>query len=354
MKNVVILLGVFVLSLVASASVANAACYSEPKYVKTVNTSDWYEITNNCGGDISVHYATRNDTFGTQEWAVTVQACGDTATFAYDPKQLVGNVTIESGPDAVSRLCVAKDARRDDAVSKSGGAPVQGGAKSQQAAAPAQADDEISRRLAAAEGRVAHAKQNDERQRDDFAQEASDADRRFQAVKAEEEADAAAQQAKIDRAVAKCAADHDQAVAVCTGNTNQYRKENFVSSWVNLESSTCLTAAIRDQRLCEAIAKRAPQSTIDRLTQDWAESDSLHKRVEDSYGSYLPQNADDDSTAAPVDQSPTPSYQNPAPQRRVTTALFPQMPAVTVPSPVQPRPGGGFNCPYANQACAVH
>jgi hypothetical protein len=58
MKNVVVLLGVFVLSLVASASVADAACCSEPKYVKTVNTSDWYEITNNCGGDISVHYAT--------------------------------------------------------------------------------------------------------------------------------------------------------------------------------------------------------------------------------------------------------------------------------------------------------
>jgi hypothetical protein len=48
-------------AILTSATAANAACYSERKYFKTVNTSDWYEITNNCGGDISVHYATHNN-----------------------------------------------------------------------------------------------------------------------------------------------------------------------------------------------------------------------------------------------------------------------------------------------------
>jgi hypothetical protein len=122
----------------------------------------------------------------------------------------------------------------------------------------------------------------------------------------------AVESAKQESRVTKCRSDYDQGVATCNGNTGQFRKENFVASWVDLESRTCMSAASRQERLCEAIARREPQSNIDALTQASAESDNLHERISNSYGDWLPQNVgvDPGPSYAPNYHVPSQTYQS--------------------------------------------
>jgi hypothetical protein len=101
-----------------SARAEGDECYTQPHKFKTVGTSDWYEVTNDCGGSITIHYATKSKIIrGTQSQSVTVEGCGTRGTFAYSKDTIVGKPKIDMSPEAKSRTCVAKAARRtDDAV----------------------------------------------------------------------------------------------------------------------------------------------------------------------------------------------------------------------------------------------
>ena len=310
----------------AAPAAAEAECYSGPTLVGHADNSDLYELTNNCGGDVSVHYVTETQTFGKREETAVAPKCGGVARFGFDPKYLRGDVTVEATPETLSRTCV-KNASSSE-------------------------DDDIARRLAAAAPRTAATQTTAARQNADFDQEAESGQRRYDEMKKEEARQAQEQQRKIDAKLTRCQEDFDQAMATCTGNTDQFRKENFVALWVDRDSRACGARASLDMRLCRAIANNRPQSEIDSITRAWAQADSDYQQLERSYGDYLPHDAGSDDDSGPSYAPAYPTQVPNVPQRRVTTAPFPQMPAVTVPSPV--RPSGGFNCPYSNQACAVH
>jgi hypothetical protein len=101
-----------------SARAEGDECYTQPQKFKTVGTSDWYEVTNNCGGSITIHYTTKSKIIrGTKSQLVTVEGCGTRGTFAYSEDTIVRKPEIIPSPEAKSRTCVAKAARRtDDAV----------------------------------------------------------------------------------------------------------------------------------------------------------------------------------------------------------------------------------------------
>lgn len=146
----------------------------------------------------------------------------------------------------------------------------------------------------------------------------------------------------VEERIEECDEGYENRLATCRGNTSQYRKENFVPSWVQLEGRTCLTSASLQRRLCEAIARGEPQSEIEPLSRAVASSESLHDRLNKTYGDWLPQEADSDPGPSYV-PSFGPTYQGQSPQMQAA----PNRPRPTV-APTPQRPSGGDSTTTSN------
>jgi hypothetical protein len=191
---------------------------------------------------------------------------------------------------------------------------------------------DLASRLAAQQSRNATADDVRREQDQQFSETVRSTQQEYQQYKAQE------QQAATDRALNACQHDYNADLRECAGNTEEYYKEGrFPAGWVSLVDSACRSRAIARNKSCRADLTGDPYAGMYR--QDIARTEAGYQNAVNSLPAYAGQQQE--AISGP---SYTPGYSAPRSQQgRVTTAPFPQMPAVNpnIPSPVQPRSSRG-------------
>ncbi|MGY3582392.1 hypothetical protein ACVIGB_000684 [Bradyrhizobium sp. USDA 4341] len=144
-------------------------------------------------------------------------------------------------------------------------------------------------------------------------------------------------------ALARCAENHEQDLATCSGNTSQYYKENFPADWVRLEGNTCRTTASARRNLCQTLARGDPDSQAESQRELLQRVEMTHQNISNSLSSYLPQPEPADDSGY-IYQAPSPSYSYQGRPQQAQTA--PSRPSQTY---VAPSRGG---CTGDSTACS--